>query len=51
MLPNSSRYEQLTSKLVELFPQLKDGTFTVTYFDEDRDEVSVNLFLVFTSFH
>ena len=39
MLPNSSRYEQLTSKLVELFPQLKDGTFKVTYTDWDDDEV------------
>ena len=44
MLPNSSRYEQLTSKLVELFPQLKDGTFKVTYTDKDGDKVRVNMF-------
>ena len=44
MLPNSSRYEQLTCKLVELFPQLKHGTFRVTYIDDDDDEVRVNIF-------
>ena len=39
MLPNSSRYEDLSGKLVEVFPQLKDGTFKVTYTDWDGDEV------------
>ena len=50
MLPNSSRYEDLSSKLVELFPQLETaGSFTVTWINKDGDEVRVNLFcLVFS---
>ena len=40
----STRYELLSSKLKELFPQLQVGTFKVTYIDKDGDEVRVNLF-------
>ena len=52
MLPNSSGYEDLSSKLVEVFPQLQEGTFKVTYNDEDGDEVRLNMFSVrLLSFH
>ena len=47
MLPNSSGYEDLSSKLVEVFPQLQEGTFKVTYTDEDGDEVRLNIIFNF----
>ena len=39
-------YDYLESKLVELFPQLPTGTFTVTWTNKDGDEVRVSLCLV-----
>ena len=34
-------YDYLESKLVELFPQLQTGTFTVTWTNKDGEEVRV----------
>ena len=34
-------YDYLESKLVELFPQLQAGTFTVTWTNKDGEEVRV----------
>ena len=39
-------YDYLESKLVELFPQLQSGLFTVTWNNKDGEEVRVNLCLV-----
>ena len=39
-------YDYLESKLVELFPQLQAGSFTVTWTNKDGEEVRVSVSLV-----